>query len=73
MIDPNMIWNNLSKQTERLMASSVDEDIAPEVRDDIAQLIDCALISRIHPQQILRLLEEEEYEILRELTYTRAH
>lgn len=73
MIDPNQVWDNLSVQTEKLMSLAVSAEIAREVREDIAQLIDCALISRVHPQHIIQLVEEEEFDILRDLIYSRAH
>ncbi len=73
MIDPNQVWDSLSVQTEKLMSVAVADDLADEVRDDIAMLIDCALISRLHPQQIVRLIEDEDYQTLRELVYARAH
>ena len=55
------------------MSIAVSAEIATEVREDIAQLIDCALISLVHPQRIIQLVEEEEFEILRDLIYSRAH
>ena len=73
MIDPNQVWESLSVQTEKLMSLAVSAEIATEVREDIALLIDCALISLVHPQRIIQLVEEEEFEILRVLIYSRAH
>lgn len=73
MIDPNQVWESLSVQTEKLMSLAVSAEIATEVREDIALLIDCALISLVHPQRIIQLVEEEEFEILRDLIYSRAH
>lgn len=73
MIDPNIVWHSLSQQTQKLMSLVDSDDLAPEAREDIETLIDCALLSHIHPQQIVDLIEEERYDLLRELVYRRAH
>lgn len=73
MNNPDQVWNHLNNQTQKLLAAALSDDSPQELRDDISTLVDCALMSHLHPQYIVKLIEEEEFDLLREQTYARAH